>query len=89
MNFLEIGNLVTDLCGGAIFTVLGLYMTVRHKKIVGALLESNKVFWGNFVVSQNSKLSMFITNMMISFMGIIFFLSGLLLDYKVLVRLFS
>ena len=88
MKFIEVGNFTGDLCGGIIFTVIGLYISIRHKKIVNALLRSNEVFWKNFNVKQNSKASACITSIMIPLMGIMFFLVGLLLDYKVLVRLF-
>ena len=76
-------NPFADIIFGVVSSFLGFNFLFRRKKIVGALLESNKVFWGKLGFPSNERMSALSANIMIPFMGAIFLAVGMILLYRV------
>ncbi len=85
MNILQSNNFITEIIFGIIFFSIGLYILLNKRKVVTALLSSNKVFWKKMGFYHFEKVSKFLTNIMIPFMGALFFASGVLLIYKIII----
>jgi hypothetical protein len=89
MKFIETTNAPVDLLLGVIFFMLGGYMLFCRKKVVDALLDSNKVFWGQIGFGYNEKNAVNMTNFVIPIMGLLFFCVGVLLTYRAIVFFFK
>lgn len=80
-------NIIADIVFGIVFSCLGYSFIFKRGKIVNALISSNRVFWGNLGVTPNEKKGMFMTNIMIPIMGIVFLIAGVVLLYKFVIHL--
>jgi len=85
MKFIELTNAPVDLLLGVIFFVLGGYMVFCRKKVIDALLASNKVFWSKICFSYNEKIASKMTNFIMPIMGLLFFCVGVLLTYRAII----
>lgn len=75
-------NLFADIVFGIVFSSLGYYFVFYRERIVTALISSNKVFWENLGYISNEKKGIFLTNILIPSMGLVFFVVGVMLFYK-------
>lgn len=89
MKLIETTNAPVDLFVGVVFFMLGGYMLFFRKKVIDALLASNKVFWGQIGLGYNEKIAINMTNLVIPIMGFLFFCVGILLTYRAIIFLFK
>ncbi len=82
---LKTNRFIADLVFGIILSVLGVSFLFYRKKIISALMASNKVFWERIGFAPDEAKGMFITNIMIPIIGIIFLLVGGVLIYRVII----
>ncbi len=82
MEFIKTTSPVIDLIFGLIFSLIGMIIIVNRKKIIGALILSTKVFWGKLNFFQPKEFGIFLTNLMVPIIGVVFLVIGLLLIYK-------
>ena len=87
MKLLETTNIYGDLIFGVLFCSLGGYILLRRKTVIDALLSSNKVFWDKIGFAYNEKASLFMTNIMIPTIAVLFLCVGILLIYRVIIFL--
>lgn len=84
MPLLHNDNSIAEMIIGIIFFLVGLYILLNSRKVITALLSSNKVFWEKMGFYHFEKVSLFLTNIMIPFMGIVFFATGIFQICKIL-----
>lgn len=89
MEFIKTATPVVDLIFGLIFSTIGLFIILNRKKIIDGLILSNKIFWEKLNLSQPKEVVVFLTNVMIPIMGMIFLIIGVLLIYKFIYFLFQ
>jgi hypothetical protein len=77
-------NVVADLVFGIVFILLGYIFVFQRKRLVNALIESNRVFWGKMGFTPNQARGTAISNIMIPFMGLTFLIVSCLLLYRVI-----
>ncbi len=82
-----------DFIGHGISMVIALtvgYILLFHRrKIIQALLASNKEFWNKLLdFNPNEGMQVFVANILIPLMGICFILAGLIMLYKIIVHVF-
>ncbi len=89
MSSLQSDNYITEIIFGIIFFSIGLYILLNRKKVITALISSNKVFWKNMGFNNsflhNEKVGTFLTNIMVPFMGAVFFASGVFQLCKIII----
>ncbi len=78
---------IADFIFGIVFSLIGLYSLVRRKKIIDALMASNKVFWDKLGFATKEKQGLFMANIMIPFMGAVFFFGGCIAIYRFIIYL--
>jgi len=83
---METDNIIADIVFGIIFSCLGYSFIFKREKIVNALISSNRVLWENLGFTPNEKKGIFITNIMIPLMGVVFLIVGVALLYKLIIH---
>jgi hypothetical protein len=78
-------NIIADLAFGIIFLFLGFNILFRRKKIIDALMASNKVFWEQIGFTTDQSKGTFMSNIMIPFIGITFLIVSGILIYRVVI----
>ncbi len=81
-------NVVADIVFGIVFFFLGYFFVFQRKRLIDALLESNRVFWGKIGITPNQTRGASISNIMIPFMGLTFLIVGCLMLYRALTYFF-
>ena len=96
MSSLQNNNFISEIIIGVIFFSIGIYILLNRKKVITALLSSQKVFWGKMGFKHgffhkeklnkfNEKATKFSANIMIPIMGVVFLATGVLQICKVII----
>ncbi len=79
-------NIIADIVFVITFFVLGINLVFNRKKIIDALMASNKVFWEKIGISTDEKKGIFISNIMIPLIGVTFLIVSGILIYRVIIH---
>ena len=85
---METDNVFGIIIPRLIALTVGFIFIFQREKIVDALISSNKVFWEKVGVAHSGRIGVFITKVMIPFMGAIFVVMGIVLAYWIISHFF-
>jgi ammonia channel protein AmtB len=77
-------NFIADLIFGIIFLFLGFNLVFNKKKVIDALIESSKMFWGKMGITTDQTKGA-LTSVMIPLIGVTFLIVSGILIYKALI----
>ena len=81
--------ILIEMIFSIVFLILGFLFTLCRKRIVEALVLSNKVFWNRLGFSTNDKVVVFLSNIFIPVIGIVYSVVGVFLIYRVIYKIIA